>query len=73
MTLIQCAVIFLMYVMVRDMQRSYFWIENDMIKNGQLVADAHLRYRGYVNTHRRVTGHLWQGRFEGFLGHSIQL
>ena len=26
-------------------------------------ADVHRRYTGYVNARRRVTGHLWQGRF----------
>lgn len=26
-------------------------------------ADAHRRYTGYINARRRMTGHLWQGRF----------
>ena len=42
------------------------------------LADAHRRYRGYVNARLRVTGHLWQGRFgsvvmdEAHLGHAVR-
>lgn len=41
-------------------------------------ADAHRRYTGYINARRRVTGHLWQGRFgsvvmdEEHLAHAVR-
>ena len=41
-------------------------------------ADAHRRYTGYVNARKRVTGHLWQGRFgsvvmdEEHLAHAVR-
>ncbi len=41
-------------------------------------ADAHRRYTAYINTRKRTTGHLWQGRFasvvmdEEHLAHAVR-